>query len=611
MTMSATAAAPMAIAGDSNRPTKLFIGGISRGTTTKQLRDHFSQYGRVLDCVAMRTADGHARGFGYVTLDSPTAAERCLWEPQNIDNRIVDMKLAVPEGSGASPTAAAHSKSANYSMGMFGGQADFNMGMFEQSYGNGLTPWWPVDSVSPSNASGLDCMELLCASQQSTPTAYAAATGRSFLQNYTEIAAQDPLDGMGLLLPPVLSSETPGSGQLSANAQEFVPQQAEAGSTKAKSRKNRPVLGELTNILQVQAEDLLKPFKSPTKKNSEGQGHLTIPDELESAPVENEEPRTALGAAPGPSSSKHRFPDLLLDDEEDMEAAEAKAEEKADTKSAGEVSPSLTKSEGQVSPTSSASDEIDEATEGEETVVDMSNLPSIGSAQHATGDCKRCNFFSKGRCANDKDCSFCHFPHDKRKLSRQEKREHRSAFAAQGMDEKTIETLANFMLSPAGSAPPGLSNWQPDAEALSFTPMAQQMHVPAFFDQFMYQQGMPATPNSMAILSTAPSAAASVASTPLPTPVPTPTAAAANSEARTMFSTTPMGVSTTSQKDAIPAPTEEKYQQNMDGHIANQWGRDELLRLRDVLKKMPVVGESAKSTWSIRTAAITASGGVQ
>merc|ERR550532_1395030 len=86
------------------RPAKLFIGGITRHTTTKQLRDHFSRYGRVLDCVPMRQPDGRPRGFGYVTLDSPNAADRCLAEPQVIDGRVVDMKRAVPEGS-SSPTA--------------------------------------------------------------------------------------------------------------------------------------------------------------------------------------------------------------------------------------------------------------------------------------------------------------------------------------------------------------------------------------------------------------------------------------------------------------------------------------------------------------------------
>eukprot|EP00445_Apocalathium_hangoei_P072747 CAMPEP_0204154294 /NCGR_PEP_ID=MMETSP0361-20130328/28596_1 /ASSEMBLY_ACC=CAM_ASM_000343 /TAXON_ID=268821 /ORGANISM="Scrippsiella Hangoei, Strain SHTV-5" /LENGTH=379 /DNA_ID=CAMNT_0051109547 /DNA_START=33 /DNA_END=1169 /DNA_ORIENTATION=- len=62
------------------RACKLFLGGLTRNTTTKDLRDHFSQYGRVLDCIAMRQPDGRSRGFGYVTLDSLAAADRCLME---------------------------------------------------------------------------------------------------------------------------------------------------------------------------------------------------------------------------------------------------------------------------------------------------------------------------------------------------------------------------------------------------------------------------------------------------------------------------------------------------------------------------------------------------
>eukprot|EP00446_Apocalathium_sp_SHHI-4_P025088 CAMPEP_0177257190 /NCGR_PEP_ID=MMETSP0367-20130122/57390_1 /TAXON_ID=447022 ORGANISM="Scrippsiella hangoei-like, Strain SHHI-4" /NCGR_SAMPLE_ID=MMETSP0367 /ASSEMBLY_ACC=CAM_ASM_000362 /LENGTH=432 /DNA_ID=CAMNT_0018711219 /DNA_START=57 /DNA_END=1355 /DNA_ORIENTATION=+ len=79
-----------------SRPVKLFIGGLTRNTTTKLLRDHFSQYGRILDCVAMVQPDGRPRGFGYVTLDSAAAADRCLGEPQVVDGRVVDMKRAVP-----------------------------------------------------------------------------------------------------------------------------------------------------------------------------------------------------------------------------------------------------------------------------------------------------------------------------------------------------------------------------------------------------------------------------------------------------------------------------------------------------------------------------------
>jgi len=82
-----------------HRPTKLFIGGISRQTTTKQLREHFAQSSaaRILDCVAMRQPDGRPRGFGYVTLDSPEAGERFLSVPQVIDGRVVDIKPALPD----------------------------------------------------------------------------------------------------------------------------------------------------------------------------------------------------------------------------------------------------------------------------------------------------------------------------------------------------------------------------------------------------------------------------------------------------------------------------------------------------------------------------------
>lgn len=49
-------------------------------------------------------------------------------------------------------------------------------------------------------------------------------------------------------------------------------------------------------------------------------------------------------------------------------------------------------------------------------------LPSIGSAGHADGTCKRCAFFPKGRCKNGADCTHCHFEHPKPLRSRRRKR---------------------------------------------------------------------------------------------------------------------------------------------------------------------------------------------
>jgi hypothetical protein len=46
--------------------------------------------------------------------------------------------------------------------------------------------------------------------------------------------------------------------------------------------------------------------------------------------------------------------------------------------------------------------------------INMDELPSIGSAGHFNGTCKRCCFHPKGRCVNGAACLFCHFPHEKR-----------------------------------------------------------------------------------------------------------------------------------------------------------------------------------------------------
>jgi hypothetical protein len=73
--------------------------------------------------------------------------------------------------------------------------------------------------------------------------------------------------------------------------------------------------------------------------------------------------------------------------------------------------------------------------------ISVESLPSAGAALHAAGECRRCNFFAKGRCSNGKDCEFCHLPHEKRKLTRQEKRERR---VAQFGEEDEFEEPAEY-----------------------------------------------------------------------------------------------------------------------------------------------------------------------
>lgn len=76
-------------------PCKLFVGGISSQTSTEALHQHFSKYGRLLDGVVM-SKNGRSRGFGFVTYESTASAMSALVEPQWLDGRLVDTKLAVP-----------------------------------------------------------------------------------------------------------------------------------------------------------------------------------------------------------------------------------------------------------------------------------------------------------------------------------------------------------------------------------------------------------------------------------------------------------------------------------------------------------------------------------
>lgn len=54
-------------------------------------------------------------------------------------------------------------------------------------------------------------------------------------------------------------------------------------------------------------------------------------------------------------------------------------------------------------------------------------VPSIGSYAHLSGQCSRCCFHPKGRCANGFSCEFCHFDHEKRPRNGKKKRYRRQA----------------------------------------------------------------------------------------------------------------------------------------------------------------------------------------
>jgi len=86
-------------------------------------------------------------------------------------------------------------------------------------------------------------------------------------------------------------------------------------------------------------------------------------------------------------------------------------------------------------------------------------LPSIGSAEHAEGNCKRCCFFPKGRCQNGHDCRFCHFDHEKRKRLKKKKKR------GSGSELPTPSSAAGSLITPGAN----------HAGALSGTPLGSML----------------------------------------------------------------------------------------------------------------------------------------
>lgn len=64
-------------------------------------------------------------------------------------------------------------------------------------------------------------------------------------------------------------------------------------------------------------------------------------------------------------------------------------------------------------------------------------VPSIGSYAHLSGQCSRCCFHPKGRCANGYSCQFCHFDHEKRPRNGKKKRYRRGPddMCEEGIDD--------------------------------------------------------------------------------------------------------------------------------------------------------------------------------
>lgn len=79
---------------------KVFVGGLSRETTTDGLRLYFERFGDISDCVVMKDrSTGAPRGFGFVTYASQVVASHVVHHRHVVDGKEVEAKIAVPRDS--------------------------------------------------------------------------------------------------------------------------------------------------------------------------------------------------------------------------------------------------------------------------------------------------------------------------------------------------------------------------------------------------------------------------------------------------------------------------------------------------------------------------------
>ncbi|CAF2389721.1 unnamed protein product [Rotaria sp. Silwood2] len=85
---------------DSPKPfdKKMFIGGLSWQTTPENLKNYFTQFGEVLECMIMKDAiTKRSRGFGFITFKEANSVDNVLAkEIHMLDEKQIDPKPAYP-----------------------------------------------------------------------------------------------------------------------------------------------------------------------------------------------------------------------------------------------------------------------------------------------------------------------------------------------------------------------------------------------------------------------------------------------------------------------------------------------------------------------------------
>lgn len=84
---------------------KLFVGGLAFSTTTEGLQDFFAQAGDVVSAAVVTDRDtGRSRGFGFVEMTTPEAAQRAVADlnGRELDGRSLRVEVSKPKQDGYS-----------------------------------------------------------------------------------------------------------------------------------------------------------------------------------------------------------------------------------------------------------------------------------------------------------------------------------------------------------------------------------------------------------------------------------------------------------------------------------------------------------------------------
>jgi RNA recognition motif-containing protein len=82
---------------------KLFVGGLAFSTTTEGLQDFFAQAGEVVSAAVVTDRDtGRSRGFGFVEMTTPEAAQRAVADlnGRELDGRSLRIEVSKPKQDG-------------------------------------------------------------------------------------------------------------------------------------------------------------------------------------------------------------------------------------------------------------------------------------------------------------------------------------------------------------------------------------------------------------------------------------------------------------------------------------------------------------------------------